>query len=133
MKESIEEKNTVKYKSKILALQIIKMYQYLTEEKREYILSKQVLRSGTSIGAKVKEGCRGQTTPDFYTKMNIALKEVSETEYWLELLHDSGYIDDHIFEEIHTKCQEIIRMLTSTCRTTSRKLNNSKNSLSTTH
>ena len=82
----IKSENAVVDKSKDFALRIIKMYQYLCSDKKEYVLSKQVLRSGTSIGANVREGVRGQSKADFYAKMNIALKEADETEYWLELL-----------------------------------------------
>ena len=81
--------NLIVDKSKSFALRIIKLYKYLVSEKKEYILSKQILRCGTSIGANVKEAIRGQSKADFYSKMNIALKEASETEYWLELLHES--------------------------------------------
>ena len=81
--------NLIVDKSKSFALRIIKLYKYLVSEKKEYILSKQILRCGTSIGANVKEAIRGQSKADYYSKMNIALKEASETEYWLELLHES--------------------------------------------
>lgn len=81
--------NVVVTKSKLFALKTIRLYQYLSERKREYVMSKQLLKSGTSIGANVKEAIRGQSKADFYAKMNIALKECSETEYWLELLYES--------------------------------------------
>ena len=86
MKDSI-----IRDKSKEFALRIIKMYKFLTVSApiKEFVLSKQVLRSGTSIGANIKEALRGQSRPDFRAKMNIALKEASETEYWLELLYES--------------------------------------------
>ena len=80
---------------------------------RGSVLSKQILRSGTSIGANVKEAIRGQSKPDFYAKLNIALKEASETEYWLELLHESEYIEPNAFQSIYADCQEIIRLLGS--------------------
>lgn len=81
--------NVVVTKSKLFALKTIRLYQYLSERKREYVMSKQLLKSGTSIGANVKKAIRGQSKADFYAKMNIALKECSETEYWLELLYES--------------------------------------------
>ena len=84
--------NIIVDKSKVFALRIIRLYQYLKNEKSEFVLSKQLLRSGTSIGANVKEAIRGQSRADFYAKLNISLKEASETEYWLELLHESEYI-----------------------------------------
>ncbi len=111
------KENVIAEKSKAFALRIIKLYRYLCEDKKEYILSKQLLRSGTSIGANVKEAIRGQSKPDFYAKMNISLKEASETEYWLELLHESDYIDDNGFESIYSDCQEIVKILVSITKT----------------
>lgn len=105
--------NIIVDKSKAFALRIIKMYKFLLNEKKEYILSKQVLKSGTSIGANVKEAIRVQSKADFYAKMNIALKEASETEYWLELLGESGYIEKSHFNSIYSDCQEIIKILMS--------------------
>ena len=87
--------------TKKFALRIIKMYTYLKEDKKEYVLSKQVLRSGTSIGANVRESIYAQSRADFVSKMSIALKESSETEYWIELLHESGFIDDKTFDSIY--------------------------------
>ena len=98
-------------KSKVFALRIIRLYQYLKNEKSEFVLSKQLLRSGTSIGANVKEAIRGQSRADFYAKLNISLKEASETEYWLELLHESGYIEEKPFVSIYEDCQELIKIL----------------------
>ena len=110
MKESI-----IKDKTKSFALRIIKLYKYLTlvSDMKEYVMSKQVLRSGTSIGANVKEALRGQSKADFRAKMNIALKEASETEYWLELLHESDYISEEQFQSIIADNIEIIKILTS--------------------
>ena len=109
--------NVIVDKSKSFALRIIKTYQYLVGEKKEFVLSKQILRSGTSIGANVKEAIRGQSKADFYAKMNIALKEASETEYWLELLHESGYLSKEAFESIYADCQEVLRILMSITKT----------------
>ena len=95
------KENVVADRSKTFALRIIRLYQYLCNEKHEYVLSKQVLRSGTSIGANIREACRGQSKPDFYAKLNISLKEADETAYWLELLHESDYISDEQFESIY--------------------------------
>ena len=105
--------NLIVVKSKAFAVRIIRMYQYLCDEKREYVLSKQVLRSGTSIGANVKEAIRGQSRADFIAKMNIALKEASETEYWLELLQETDYLANEHFSSIYADCQELIRLLTA--------------------
>ena len=109
--DGVEKENVIVEKSKSFALRIIRLYRYLCSEKSEYILSKQLLRSGTSIGANVKEAIRGQSKADFYAKMNISLKEASETEYWLELLHESGYIEEKPFVSIYKDCQELIKIL----------------------
>ena len=109
--------NAVADKSKLFALRIIKLYNYLKDEQKEYIISKQLMRSGTSIGANVKEAIRGQSKPDFYAKLNIALKEASETEYWLELLHESSYLNDSFFDSIYEDCQELIKLLVAITKT----------------
>ena len=105
--------NAVVIKSKAFALRIIKMYKFLAENKREFVLSKQALRSGTSIGANVREAMRGQSRPDFYSKLNIALKEADETEYWLELLYEGEYLDRDMFISIQADCEELIKLLVS--------------------
>ena len=117
--------NIIVGKSKAFALRIIKLYQYLCGEKKEYVISKQLLKSGTSIGANVKEAIRGQSRADFYAKMNIALKESSETEYWLELLHESNYLNDTYFRSIYADCQELLRILMSITKTQKESIYNS--------
>lgn len=114
--------NIVLIKTKSFALTIIRLYKYLCETKNEYVLSKQILRSGTSIGANVKESIYAQSKSDFYTKLYIATKEAGETEYWLELLYESDYIDDITFHELKDKCSEIIKLLVSITKT--QKINN---------
>ncbi|MBR3550722.1 MAG: four helix bundle protein [Bacteroidales bacterium] len=109
----MEQENAIMKKSKAFALRIIKMYKYLCGEKREYVMSKQVLRSGTSIGANVREAIRGQTKPDFIAKMSVAQKEAEETCYWLELLYESGYLSRNIFESMYRDNLEINRILAS--------------------
>ena len=109
--------NVIVTKSKNFAVRIIRAYKYLTAEKNEYIMSKQLLRSGTSIGANVKEAVRGQTKPDFYAKLNIALKEASEAEYWLEILYETDYIDKRLYDSINSDCEEIIKLLVSITKT----------------
>ena len=104
-------------KSKAFALRVIRLYKYLCETKKEYILSKQVLRSSTSIGANAKEAAHGQSKADFYAKMYIAYKEANETEYWLELLHESGYIKKEAFESIYWDCKESRRILAAITKT----------------
>lgn len=109
--------NTILDKSKQFSLRIIKLYKYLREDKKETILSRQILRSGTSIGANVKESTCAQSKPDFYNKLFIAFKEAAETEYWLELLHESDYIDDKSFDSIYADCQELLKLLSSITKT----------------
>ncbi len=113
----MKDENIIVDKSKKFALRIINLYKYLVDEKKEYVLSKQVLKSGTSIGANVKEAIRGQSKADFYAKMNIALKETSETEYWLELLYESEFINKDAFESIYFDCKEILKILIAITKT----------------
>ena len=116
MKQDTE--NTIVVKSKNFAIRCINLYKFLSETKREFVLSKQILKSGTSIGANVKEAVRGQTKADFGAKMNIALKEANETEYWLELLFETEYIDKNQYDSLMSDCKEILRLLTSIVNTT---------------
>lgn len=109
------KENLILAKSKAFALRVIRLYQYLCETKKEYILSKQVLRSGTSIGANAKEAAHAQSKA--YAKMYIAYKEANETEYWLELLHESGYIEKDAFDSIYSDCKEIIKILAAITKT----------------
>ena len=109
--------NVLLVKSKQFALRIIKLYRHLSEEKKEFVLSKQVLRSGTSIGANSRESIRAQSKADFYSKLNIALKEAEETSYWLELLHESDFLDAKSYQSLSSDCQELIRILVSITKT----------------
>jgi four helix bundle protein len=109
----MKEENIIKNKSKLFALRIIGLYKYLTVNKREYILSKQVLRSGTSIGANVEEAQGGQSKKDFVAKMYIAHKEARETKYWLELLRDGSVLEKEFCKSIINDCEEICRILAS--------------------
>ena len=109
----MKENNIILDKSKAFAVRIIKLYKYLCDDKKEFTLSKQLLRSGTSIGANVKEAIRGQSKPDFISKMSIALKEASETEYWIELLYETEYISRTQFKSIYADNQELIKLLMS--------------------
>lgn len=113
----MKTENIIVNKSKSFALRIIKLYQYLLDRKIDYALLSQLVKSGTSIGANVKEAIRGQSKADFYSKMNIALKEASEAEYWLELLHESNYITDKEFNSIYSDCKELIKILMSITKT----------------
>jgi len=109
--------NAILDKSKAFALRIIRLYRYLVREKREFVLSRQLLQSGTSIGANTREAMRGQSKPDFYSKLNIALKEADESAYWLELLFESGYLTARQFASINNDCCEIISILVSITKT----------------
>ena len=115
------KKNVVMEKSYAFALRMIKAYKYLTNEQREFVVSKQMLRSGTSIGALIRESEHAQSQADFINKMSIALKEANETEYWLMLLKDSDYIDEKTFISIHNDCDEVIRLLVSIVKTSKQK------------
>jgi len=110
--------NIIVLKSKAFAIRVINLRKYLSEERHEYDISRQLLRCGTSIGANVKEAIRGQSKADFGAKMNIALKEASESEYWLEILFESGYIDNPSFESMIGDCRELIKLLTSIVKST---------------
>ena len=113
-------KSIVADKSKKFAVRIVKLYQYLCEEKRELVLSKQLLRSGTSVGANIREALQGQSKADFTAKMSISLKEIKETEYWLELLSETGYLQRAEYESIAADCEELAKMLTSIVKTSRR-------------
>ena len=108
--------NQVLNDSKAFALRIIRLYNYLKEEKQVYVLSKQILRSGTSVGANIRESVNAQSRMDFINKLNIALKEANETEYWLELLHESNVIDDKQFESIYNDCGKLVATLTKSSK-----------------
>jgi len=105
------------------ALRIIKAYKYLSD-KNVHILSKQLLRSGTSIGANCREATYAQSKQDFISKLSIALKETNETIYWLELMHDAGYVTDDAFKSIHDDGLEILKLLISIIKTTKSNLQN---------
>ena len=107
-----EVENDIYEITRSFAIRIVNMYKYLKEEKGEYIMSKQVFRSGTSIGANAHEGRNAQSKADFTNKMNIALKEATETGYWLDLLHETKYLNDETFNSIINDCNRIIAVLT---------------------
>lgn len=109
--------NPVKEKSFAFALRIVRLAKYLEAEKREYVLSKQVLRSGTAIGALIREAEHAESKADFAHKMNIALKEANETLYWLELLHKGGYITKRSYESISVDNEELIKLLIAIVKT----------------
>lgn len=107
----------IQSKSFAFAVRIVNLYKFLTAEKKEYVLSKQVLRSGTAIGALVREAEQAESKPDFVHKMAIALKEANETAYWLDLLHETKYLDQTAFASIHPDIVELLKLLTSIIKT----------------
>ena len=108
---------TALMKSKRFAVRIVNLYRFLCEERKEYVLSKQVLRSGTSIGANLSESTAAISRKDFLSKIYIALKECSETLYWLELLRDTEYITEEMFHSMQSDCEELRKMLSSSTKT----------------
>ena len=113
----MKEENVIKSRSFDFAVRIVNLYKYLTETHREFALAKQLLKSGTSIGANVREAIGGQSKEDFTAKMHIALKEVYETEYWLELLYRTGYLDKPQFDSIFADCRELTNIIARIVKT----------------
>ncbi|MCL2176762.1 MAG: four helix bundle protein [Firmicutes bacterium] len=105
--------NVVKDKSFKFAIRVVNLYKYLSEDKREFILSKQLLKSATSVGANVAEAQHATSKKDFANKMAIASKEANETKYWLELLRETDYLTDEQFDSIYKDCIEIVKLLVS--------------------
>ena len=110
--------SVIENKSFQFAIRIVNLYKHLTTEKKEYVLSKQLLRCGTSIGANVSEAEHGQSRADFYSKLSISLKEAHETYYWLRLLYETNFLSEKEFVSLETDIKEIIIILTSICKTT---------------
>ena len=114
----MKKENVIVEKSKVFAIDIVKLYQYLCNSKHEYILSKQLLRSGTSIGANISEAVHAQSRADFHAKASIAEKEAGETSYWLELLYETEYLDQDYYEQLMPKCEELIKILVAITKNT---------------
>ena len=114
----------IKSKSFGFSVRIVKLYQYLCEHKKEFVLSKQLLRSGTCVGAMVREAEHAESKNDFNHKMGIAQKEINETIYWLELLHATDYLTKEEFESINSNAVEIIKLVTSIIKTTKSNIKN---------
>jgi len=119
----VKKKSIIKDRSFAFAVRVIKLFQYLTETKKEYVLSKQLLRSGTAIGALVREAQNAESTKDFIHKLGIAQKECDETIYWIELLKETEYLNDKEFESINNEANELLKMIRSAIITS--KKNNS--------
>ena len=114
----MDEKNVIRSKSLAFAKRIVTVYRYLCEEKQEYVLSKQLLRCGTSIGANIAEAQYGSSRKDFLAKLYIALKECAETLYWLELLASCGYLSDTEYHSLLSDCDELRKLLSSITKST---------------
>ena len=121
----MKDNNIVKEKSFDFAVRIVNLYSHLTTSKQEFVISKQLLRSGTSIGANICEAEQAQSTPDFLSKMSISLKESSESDYWLRLLHRTGYLNEEEYKSIITDCRDLTKLLVAIVK--SIKENNEKN------
>ena len=117
-----EKSNPIEEKTYSFSLRIIRLYQYLISQKNIPAIANQVLRSGTSIGALVREAAHAQSKADFLNKMNIALKEANETDYWLSLMHDSNYLTETEYVSIGSDCREVLKLLISIVKTTKEKL-----------
>lgn len=115
-------KSIVQEKSENFSVRIIRLYQYLKQQKHESVMSNQLLRSGTSIGANVNEALGGISRKDFLSKMYIAFKECRETDYWLKLLHRTNYITDVEYRSIQADCEELLKMLSGITKTTSQSI-----------
>ena len=109
--------NIIFTKSRNFAIRIVKCYRFLSETNKEYVLSRQLLKCGTSIGANVMESKNAQSKPDFISKLTIALKEADETHYWLDLLHETDFLDDKMFKSMDDDCTELVKLLTSIVKT----------------
>ncbi len=118
--------NSIAYnKSKCFAIRIVRLYKHLHDQMNEHVISRQLLRAGTSIGANLAEARHAMSRNDFLAKVYIALKECAETEYWLDLLHDTDYLSDPEHASIHSDCRELLRILTATTKTMSEDHRNS--------
>lgn len=118
-------KNGIADKSLAFAIKTIRLYQYLSDKKKEFVISKQLLRSGTAIGALVTEAEHAQSKADFLNKMNISLKEANETLYWLILLKETEYISEEEFLSVYKDCETLVKMLVAIVKTTKEKLKKS--------
>ncbi len=115
-------KFVLREESYAFAIRVVRLNQFLCNEKKEYVLSKQLLRSGTAVGALIKEAEFGQSRADFRNKMTIALKEANESVYWLNLLRDTDYITEKMFQSMSDDCLELVRMLVATVKTTKKSV-----------
>ena len=122
--------NIIQIKSKAFAIRIIRLYRYLIETKKEYVLSKQLLRSGTSIGANICEALCGVSKKDFLSKMHISFKECVETQYWLDLLAETDYLSKNEYDSISSNCEELRKLLSSITKSTNENIRQNEESKS---
>ena len=108
--------NVIVRKSFDFSVRIVNLHKHLSTRKREFIISRQICKSGTSMGANIAEAQRAQSTADFVAKMKIALKEANETQYWLKLLYATNYLSEREFKSLHNELEEILRILTAICK-----------------
>lgn len=109
----MKKKNVIKTKSFLFSVRIVNLYKFLTIEKKEFVISKQLLRSGTSVGANVRESEHAESKADFIHKLSIALKEANETEYWLDLLKETDYLSETEYVSIQENIKELLKLLVS--------------------
>jgi four helix bundle protein len=119
----METDNVLQSKTYSFAIRLVKASQYLTNEKKEFVLSKQLLRSGTSIGANTEEAIGGQSEKDFYAKLNIVYKEARETSYWIRLLRDTDYFEKSHADSLLSDCEEVLKIVGSIIKTMKVKMN----------
>ena len=119
----MDKRKIAAYKSRNFSIRIIRLYQYLCEDRKEYILSKQLLRAGTSIGANIAESECAISKRDFLSKIYIAFKESNETLYWLDLLHETSYLTEQEYESIKRDCEELRKILSATTKTLNEEMN----------
>ncbi|MCP9198876.1 four helix bundle protein [Gramella sp. GC03-9] len=113
----MSKENIIKSKSFLFSVKVVKLYKYLSSEKKEFVMSRQFLRSGTAIGALVREAEQAESKADFVHKLSIALKEANETEYWIDLLNASDYLEDARFQDFKKDIKEILKLLVSIIKT----------------
>lgn len=118
----MEKENIVKNKSRAFAIRIVNLYKHLCENKKEFVISKQILRSGTSIGANVAEALCGISKKDFHAKMYVAFKECVESQYWLDILHQTDYLLPGEFQSMNDDCEELRKLLSSITKTTKERM-----------
>ncbi|WP_372746683.1 four helix bundle protein [Lutibacter sp.] len=117
----MKKENVVKTKSFLFSIRIVNLYKFLTQEKKEFIISKQLLRSGTSIGALVRESEHAESTADFVHKLSVALKEANESEYWIDLLKETDYLSESEYLSVQENIKELLKLLISIIKTTKLK------------